>query len=117
MDKKQAAHNWLLHDLIALKDWRESDGGDNSEILGRLKLNLKYALQHELTPKMRDYMLDYYVFGLDMGEIAKKRGVAKSSVSRGIKTARKNLLHVLRYTDPILLTTEWQKANYKKTKR
>ena len=43
VDKIQAAHNWLIHDLVALNDWKEMCGGDNVEILDRLKVNLRYA--------------------------------------------------------------------------
>ena len=111
VDKIQAAHNWLIHDLVALNDWKEMCGGDNGEILDRLKVNLRYAFQHELTQKMQEYMLDYYVQGLSMREIARKRNVGLSAVSRGIKAARKNLIHVLRYTDPTLLTTKVRKSN------
>lgn len=111
VDKIQAAHNWLIHDFVALNDWKEMCGGDNGEILDRLKVNLRYAFQHELTQKMQEYMLDYYVQGLSMREIARKRNVGLSAVSRGIKAARKNLIHVLRYTDPTMLTTKVRKSN------
>lgn len=80
VDKIQAAHNWLIHDLVALNDWKEMCGGDNGEILDRLKVNLRYAFQHELTQKMQEYMLDYYVQGLSMRDCPKTQCRIKCSL-------------------------------------
>lgn len=110
MDQKEAARNWILHDLPGLQEWMRENEGDNREILRRLTINLRFAIQHELTEKMRCYVLDYYS-GLSMGQISEKYGVEKSTVSRQVKYARANLFRVLRYTDPSLLHASLEKRS------
>lgn len=93
-------------DVKRFNDWLHDDAEDNSNIVYRLKINLRYALQHELTEVQRTYLLFFFVNNLTIGQIAYKTG-KKSTISRTIAAARKKLLHVLQYTDPTLLGTDF----------
>ena len=55
---------------------------DNGAEHQRLKRNLIRALQEEVTPLQRKYLLLYYSEGLNMREIADRFGVERSTVSR-----------------------------------
>ena len=70
---------------------------DNSKEISRLKRNLIRALQEDVTPRQRQTLLLYYSDGLNMREIGEKLGVDKSTVSRTIKRARRNLRDRLKY--------------------
>lgn len=70
---------------------------DNREQLGRLKRNLVHAIQQDITPKQREYMLLYYGRGMSMEAIGEQLGVNKSTVSRTLKRGRQRLYRCLRY--------------------
>ena len=61
---------------------------DNSQQMARLKRNLVRALQEDVTPRQREFLLLYY------GE---RLGVDKSTVSRTIKRGEARLRRCLRY--------------------
>lgn len=71
--------------------------GDNREQMGRLKRNLAHALRQDVTPCQREYMVLYYLEGRSMEEIARMKGVNKSTVSRTVKRGRERLYRCLRY--------------------
>ena len=101
IENVEAIHKWTIFEKKAFDEW--TSGEDNQQILTRLKKNLLFALKNEISNKQRTYLLAYYMRGMNVHEIAKKYCVNPSTVSRSINRARKNLLHVLRYTDPSLL--------------
>ncbi len=70
---------------------------DNSDQLSRLKRNLMYALQEDVTPRQRQTLMLYYAQGLNMREIGEQLGVDKSTVSRTIKRGEQRLGRLLRY--------------------
>lgn len=70
---------------------------DNREQMGRLKRNLVHALRQDITPKQREYMTLYYLHGRTVEEIARQKGVNKSTVSRTMKRGRQRLYRCLRY--------------------
>ena len=76
---------------------------DNSAQMTRLKRNLSKALQQDVTPKQREYMLLYYGEGMNMSQISEKLGVNKSTVSRTMKRGRERLYRCLRYGAAALL--------------
>lgn len=117
---KTAAREWLLFDQTAFKKWQERDGEDNSDFLNRLKINLRYALEHELTDTQRRYLLAYYGNQMNIPKVAEEFGVNRSTVSRELSRSRKKLLHVLQYTSPHLLGTDFlarNKPGRKKTRK
>ncbi len=76
---------------------------DNCEEHQHLKRNLIRALQEEVTPLQRKYLLLYYSEGLNMREIADRFGVERSTVSRTIHRGEERLRRCLRYGAAALL--------------
>jgi len=85
-----------LEDLFAIQQWN-SDGGDNSRRLNRLRRNLHRAMD-ELTESQRYCVELYYFKGYKQVAIARELGVNKSSVSRLLMRARKKLERSLQYS-------------------
>ena len=79
---------------------------DNSAQISRLKKNLVRALQQDVTPKQREYLMLYYGQGLNLREISQRVGVNKSTVSRTMKRGRQRLYRCLRYGAASLLDEE-----------
>ncbi len=61
-----------------------------------IKKALMYVINEELSPKQRQYVVMYYIENLNMEEIAKRCNVSKSTVSRTVMRARKNIAERLR---------------------
>ena len=55
------------------------------------------VIQKELTPLQRETLLSYYIEQLNIVEIARCRGVHKSTVCRTLKRAESKLRRFLRY--------------------
>ena len=55
------------------------------------------VIAEELTPIQREILLDYYIQNRKITEIARDRGVHKSTVSRTLKRAEGKLRRYLRY--------------------
>ena len=55
------------------------------------------VIAEELTPVQREVLLEYYIQNRKITEIARDRGVHKSSVSRALKRAEGKLRRYLRY--------------------
>lgn len=55
------------------------------------------VIQEELTPLQRETILAYYIQNRKIPEIARERGVHKSTVSRTLKRAEQKLRRYLRY--------------------
>ena len=70
---------------------------DNSQQMARLKRNLVRALQEDVTPRQREFLLLYYGEQLNMRQIGERLGVDKSTVSRTIKRGERRLQRCLRY--------------------
>lgn len=85
-----------LFDLPELERWRQGDE-DNSRRLERLRRNLPLALE-ELSPAQRRQVEMYYFRRMKQADIARQLGVNKSSVSRGLARARRQLRKYLRYS-------------------
>ena len=79
---------------------------DNSREHARLKRNLVRAIQEEVTPRQREFLLLYYADGLNMGQIGQRVGVDKSTVSRTIKRGEERLRRCLRFGAERLLRGE-----------
>ena len=85
----------MLGDLAA---WERENGEDNSEMLARLRRNLKRVRREELTKRQSEMLHLYYDLGRSMPRIAQELGVNKSTVSRTLARARARLKRYLRYT-------------------
>ena len=55
------------------------------------------VIEEELTPLQRETILAYYIQNRRIPEIARDRGVHKSTVSRTLKRAEQKLRRYLRY--------------------
>lgn len=79
--------NWL-------KD--ESDIG-SLRLSAEVRRLLTKVISNELTPLQRELITDYYFNGISVTKIAQTRGRNKSSVSRGLKSARERISKSLKY--------------------
>ena len=55
------------------------------------------VIQEELTPCQREILIAYYIHDMTMTQIARERGVHKSTVSRTLHRAEAKLRRYLRY--------------------
>lgn len=77
--------------------WLRDNANTNSELLTRLRQNLRRARQQELTPRQQHVLTLYYDQGMNMTQIAQTLGVNCSTVSRTIRRAKQRLYRCLRY--------------------
>ena len=77
--------------------WLRDNANTNSELLTRLRQNLRRARQQELTPRQQQVLTLYYDQGMNMTQIAQTLGVNCSTVSRTIRRAKQRLYRCLRY--------------------
>ena len=77
--------------------WLRDNANTNSELLARLRQNLRRARQQELTPRQQQVLTLYYDQGMNMTQIAQTLGVKCSTVSRTIRRAKQRLYRCLRY--------------------
>ena len=61
------------------------------------KKRVQWALQEALTPLQRETVIAYYIMEKTVTQIARERGVNKSTVSRALKSAEKKLRNYLKY--------------------
>lgn len=78
--------------------WLRDNANTNSELLTRLRQNLRRARQQELTPRQQQVLTLYYDQGMNMTQIAQTLGVNCSTVSRTIRRAKQRLYRCLRYS-------------------
>ena len=84
--------------LSSLALWRRETAEDNSLQMERVRRNLRWALESELTPRQRQMVVLYYDRRLSMRQIARLLGVQPSTVTRTLQRARRRLEHSLRDT-------------------
>lgn len=77
--------------------WLQDHAADNTEQLGRLKKNLHFARERELTVRQRQILEMYYEKSLTMSQIARELSLNRSTVSRTIARAKRRLYRCLRY--------------------
>lgn len=78
-----------------LADGRDTAGGVH--LAPDIKAMLGRVIASELTDLQRELIHEYYDEQKTITEIAKARGVNKSSVSRGLKTARERIGRAMKY--------------------
>ncbi len=92
--------NTLSLDVLNDKSPWLADGfglGNESNFSKKLQGMLKDVIASELTPLQQRVIHDYYYEGKNVTDIAKERGVNKSSVSRCLKLARHKIGIALKY--------------------
>ena len=70
---------------------------EGSSCAERLKRNLRYAYESELTPRQAELLQLYFGEGKTIRQIAREQGVAPSTVSRTILRAQNRLRRCLQY--------------------
>ena len=55
------------------------------------------VIEEELTPLQREALIAYYIQGLTIPQIARERGVQKSTISRTLHRAEEKLRRFLKY--------------------
>ena len=55
------------------------------------------VIEEELTPLQREALIAYYIQGQTITEIARDRGVQKSTISRTLRRAEEKLRRFLKY--------------------
>lgn len=58
---------------------------------------MRRVIQEELTPLQRQTLMDYYYRDMTLVQIARERGVNKSTVCRTLKRAQERLRRYLKY--------------------
>lgn len=86
--------NEFVGDLVA---WNREHSPDNSEVIERLRRNLRKAREQELTPRQKLLMELYYDQGKSMTKIARQLHINKSTVSRTLARGRARLKKCLKY--------------------
>lgn len=87
-------------DQKAYMTWVLSDREDNSAETRTEKTILMRIIQEQLTDKQREYLIEFFVNEKSQCEIAKERGLNKSTVSVGINRALDNIHKYLKYVNP-----------------
>lgn len=77
--------------------WTREQQEDNHETIQRLRRNLRAARRDELTPRQAELLRLHFDEGLSVREIARRQGVAPSTVSRTLHRAQARLRRCLRY--------------------
>lgn len=90
-----------------------SEENTNAATLNTLKRNLTMALRQEVTHRQLECIRLYYAEGLNMGQIGRRLGVDKSTVSRNLKRGEANLRRCLRFGAAELLDTAGVKAPHR----
>lgn len=78
--------------------WERENAGDNGEQMERLRRNLRKVRELELTAKQAEAVHLYYDLGMSIPQIAREKGLHKSSVSRTLARARERLKRYLQYS-------------------
>ena len=79
--------------------WLKSGLGieDTSGFSHKLQHLIREVMENELTDVQRDAVTEFYYNGKTVTQIAKERGVNKSTVSRNLKVARNKIGMALKY--------------------
>jgi len=78
--------------------WELENSEDNSEQLSRLRRNMRRVRKQELTPRQEEMLHLYYDLGLTISQIAREKGLNKSTVSRTLARGRERLKRYLQYS-------------------
>lgn len=78
--------------------WTRNNSEDNEVQMDRLRRNVRRVCTLELTEKQAEMIHLYYEQGMSIPEIAREKGMYKSSVSRLLSRGRKTLKRYLQYS-------------------
>lgn len=78
--------------------WQRANSEDNAEQMARLRRNVQRVTAQELTEHQAEMIHLYYGLGMSIPQIAREKGLHKSSVSRTLSRARERLKRYLQYS-------------------
>ena len=85
----------IFGDRLPINDYYSS--GDNNKKIEKMKSALNEAIKTELTDRQREMVTEFYFNGLSVTDIAKEKGLSKSTVSRHLTRSRERLKSALKY--------------------
>ena len=88
-------NNDMWGDMAA---WERENSEDNSEQLTRLRRNMRRVRAQELTSRQEEMLHLYYDLGMSIPQIAREKGLNKSTVSRTLARGRERLKRYLQYS-------------------
>lgn len=88
-------NNDMWGDMAA---WERENSEDNSEQLARLRRNMRRVRAQELTSRQEEMLHLYYDLGMSIPQIAREKGLNKSTVSRTLARGRERLKRYLQYS-------------------
>lgn len=103
-------------DRFSLNLWRLQNGESNRDDIDRAKQLLPVIINEVLTEKQRDYILKYFMDGMNIVQIAKLYGVDCSTVSRTINRGLKKAFQHLRFVSPSFANTTFNRTNLRRRK-
>ena len=77
--------------------WLRENADDNQEQMERLLRNLRKARVQELTPRQQQMLSMRFEQNMSGAEIARERGLNRSTVSRTLRRAQERLRRCLQY--------------------
>jgi RNA polymerase sigma factor (sigma-70 family) len=95
----------MLHRILPLSEdldkllysYEYDDTGDNSQDRKIMFAIMRKAIREELTNKQRHCIYEHYYNGKSMKKIAEELGVAPSTITRHIQSAKQRLRKIAKY--------------------
>ena len=97
--------------------WLCTEGSDNLADIDKLKRMLPIVLSECITETQQKYIMDFFIDGLTMAEIALKYGVNPSTVSRGIRRGLDRAYSYLRFVSPLFIRIPQNRAYLSKGRK
>ena len=86
------------HQIADFAAWEQANSGDNQDQMTRLLRNMQRVKDAELTDNQAEMIHLYYDLGMSIPQIAREKGLNKSSVSRTLARGRERLKRYLQYS-------------------
>ncbi len=87
----QADFNDNIAASVSFSSYRKNCGATNHELLRLLRQAVLYEMENGLTQRQHELLTLYYFRGYTMPQLARRFGINKSTVSRGLAGARKRI--------------------------
>ncbi|MDR1674175.1 MAG: sigma-70 family RNA polymerase sigma factor [Oscillospiraceae bacterium] len=94
---KRVPFEVLEFDSKIIEAWRNENAYDNSGQIAKIKRALAEVIKNDLTPRQKELITMYYYDGENIPAIANSLEINRSTVSRTLARARKNISDRLKY--------------------
>ena len=108
MDERDRDVKQWCFDRVSFLAWSNSSNGDNAREVAYMKKAVGVILRDYVTDRQKTYILDMFVNGMSVSQVAEKHNVDKSTVSRTIHRGLKNIHSYLRFVSPALIDVPLQ---------